>query len=68
MHWCLDVHLNNDRDKKYEKNVSGNFAKTKEFLLNLVKSILLEGKKHSLCSNLKKIGWELNYLVKLIFA
>ena len=38
MHWCLDVHLNYDKDKKYEKNAAENFAKTKRFLFNLVKS------------------------------
>lgn len=68
MHWCLDVHLNDDRDKKYEENAAENFAKTKRFLLNLVKSIPPEGKKRSLRSNLKKVGWDLNYLVKLLFS
>ena len=26
MHWLLDVHLRDDNDKKYEKNVAENFA------------------------------------------
>ena len=68
LHWCLDVHLNDDRDKKYEENAAENFAKTKRFLLNLVKSIPPEGKKRSLRSNLKKVGWDSNYLVKLLFS
>ena len=38
MHWCLDVHLNDDKDKKYEAKAAENFAKTKRFLFNLVKS------------------------------
>lgn len=67
LHWCLDVHLNDDKDKKYEENAAENFAKTKRFLFNLVKSIPPEGKKRSLRSNLKKVGWDLNYLVKLLF-
>ena len=49
----LDVHLNDDREKKYEENTAENFAKTKIFLLNLVKAIPPEGKKCSLRSNLK---------------
>ena len=68
MHWCLDVHLNDDRDKKYEKNAAENFAKVKRFLLNLVKSKPPSGKKRSLRSNLKLVGWDLNYLVKILFG
>ena len=45
-----------------------NFAKTKRFLLNLVKSKPPRGKKRSLRSNLKLVGWDLNYLVKLLFS
>jgi predicted transposase YbfD/YdcC len=68
MHWCLDVHLNDDRDKKYVENAAENFAKTKRFLLNLVKSKPPRGKKRSLRSNLKLVGWDLDYLVKLLFS
>jgi len=68
MHWLLDVHLNDDKDKKYEKNAAENFAKTKRFLLNLVKSTPPQGKKRSIRSNLKKVGWDLDYLVELLFV
>lgn len=68
MHWCLDVHLNDDKDKKYEKNAAENFAKTKRFLLSLVKSKPPKGKKRSLRSNLKQVGWDLEYLVSLLFT
>lgn len=67
MHWCLDVHLNDDKDKKYEARAAENFAKTKRFLFNLVKSNPPAGKKRSLRSNLKLVGWDLNYLTKLLF-
>ncbi len=67
MHWCLDVHLNDDKDKKYEKNAAENFAKTKRFLFSLVKSNPPKGKKHSVRANLKLVGWDLNYLVQLLF-
>lgn len=68
MHWLLDVHLNDDKDKKYEKNAAENFAKTKRFLLSLVKSKPPQGKKRSVRSSIKRVGWDLDYLVKLIFA
>ncbi len=68
MHWCLDVHLNDDKDKKYEENAAENFAKTKRFLLNLVKSKPPKGKKRSLRLNLKLVGWDLDYLARLIFS
>ena len=68
MHWCLDVHLNDDKDKKYEINAAENFAKTKRFLFNLVKSNPPKGKKRSLRANLKSVGWDLDYLANLIFS
>lgn len=67
-HWLLDVHLNDDRDKKYEESAAENFAKTKRFLLDLVKSKPPEGKKRSVRSNLKRVGWDLDYLVTLLFV
>lgn len=68
MHWCLDVHLNDDGDKKYEKNAAENFAKTKRFLFNLVKSKPPKGKKRSLRLNLKLVGWDMDYLTRLLFS
>ena len=67
MHWCLDVHLNDDKDKKYEKNAVENFAKIKRFLLSLVKSNPPKGKKRSVRQNLLRVGWDLNYMVDLLF-
>ena len=66
MHWCLDVHLNDDHDKKYEKNAAENFAKTKRLFFNLVRSNLPQGKKRSLRSHLKMVGWDMDYLEKLL--
>ena len=56
------------KDKKYDDVAAENFAKTKRFLLNLVKSKPPIGKKRSIRSNLKKVGWDLDYLVKILFA
>ena len=67
-HWLLDVHLNDDRDKKYEENAAENFARTKRFLLDLVKSNPPKGKKRSIRSNLKRVGWDKDYLVSLLFV
>ena len=68
MHWCLDVHLHDDKDKKYEKNAAENFAKVKRFLFNLVKKKPpVAKKKRSLRSHLKRVGWDLDYLVRLLF-
>ena len=68
MHWLLDVHLNDDRDKKYETNAAENFAKTKRLLLNLVKSKPQQGKKMSIRSHIKRVGWDLDYLSILLFG
>lgn len=66
IHWLLDVHLNDDKDKKYEKNAAENFAKTKRFLLNLVKSRPPQRKKRSVRANLKRVGWDMRYLDQLL--
>ena len=65
-HWELDVHLHDDADKKHDKIAATNFAKTKRLLLCLVKSKLPEGKKRSVRSRLKRVGWDLDYLLTLL--
>jgi predicted transposase YbfD/YdcC len=65
-HWELDVHLHDDADKKHDKNAATNFAKTKRLLLSLVKSKMPEGKKRSVRSRLKRVGWDLDYLMTLL--
>ena len=65
-HWELDVHLHDDADKKHDANAATNFAKTKRLLLSLVKSKLPEGKKRSVRSRLKQVGWDLDYLLLLL--
>ena len=67
-HWLLDVHLNDDHDKKYDDIAAENFAKTKRFLLDSVKSNPPQGKKRSIRSNIKKLSWDLEYLEDLIFS
>ena len=65
-HWELDVHLNDDADKKHDKMAATNFAKTKRLLLCLVKSKIPEGKKRSVRSRLKRVSWDLDYLLTLL--
>ena len=65
-HWELDVHLHDDADKKHDKIAATNFAKTKRLLLCLVKSKLPEGKKRSVRSRLKRVSWDLDYLLTLL--
>lgn len=67
-HWMLDVHLGDDKDKKHDKIATENFAKVRRMLLNLVKSKHPPGKKRSVRSRLKQVGWNLNYLVQLLFG
>tara|TARA_B100001079_G_C16359375_1_gene492141 strand:+ start:104 stop:1216 length:1113 start_codon:yes stop_codon:yes gene_type:complete len=65
-HWQLDVHLNDDKDKKYDDVAAENFARTKRLLLNLVKAKQPEGKKRSVRSRLKRVAWDLDYLLALL--
>ncbi len=65
-HWELDVHLQDDADKKHDEVAAINFAKTKRLLLSLVKSKLPPGKKKSVRSRLKRAGWDLDYLLTLL--
>lgn len=65
-HWELDVHLNDDTDKKQDKIAATNFAKTKRLLLCLVKAKLPQGKKRSIRSRLKRVSWDLDYLLTLL--
>ena len=65
-HWELDVHLHDDADKKHDTNAATNFAKTKRLLLSLVKSKLPEGKKRSVRSRLKRVSWDMDYLLTLL--
>ncbi|EGU45692.1 transposase, partial [Vibrio ichthyoenteri ATCC 700023] len=67
-HWLLDVHLNDDGDKKYEKNSAENFAQIKRLILNLLKSKTYTGKKKSIKGRLKSIGWDKYLLLELLFG
>lgn len=58
-HLQLDVHLNDDV-------AAENFARTKRLLLNLVKIKQPEGKKRSVRSRLKRVAWDLDYLLSLL--
>lgn len=67
-HWLLDVHLNDDHDKKYTENAAENFARIKRLLLNILKSKPVQGKRISIRSRLKRIAWDKDYLVDVLFS
>ncbi|WP_171394419.1 ISAs1 family transposase [Vibrio mediterranei] len=67
-HWLLDVYFNDDGDKKYEENSAENFAQIKRLILNLVKAKEWAGKKKSMKSKLKLIGWDKNLLLEVLFG
>lgn len=68
LHWHLDVHLNDDGDKKRDEVAAVNFSRIKRMLLSLVKAKLPPGKKKSVRSRLKQVGWDSEYLVSLLSA
>lgn len=68
LHWHLDVHLNDDADKKRDDIAAVNFSRIKRMLLSLVKAKLPPGKKRSVRSRLKQVGWDTEYLVSLLSA
>jgi predicted transposase YbfD/YdcC len=68
LHWHLDVHLNDDADKKRDEVATVNFSRIKRMLLSLVKAKLPPGKKRSVRSRLKQVGWDTDYLISLLSA
>ena len=67
-HWLLDVHLKDDHDKKYTDNAAENFARIKRLLMNLLKSKPIKGRRVSIRSRLKRIAWDKDHLVEVLFT
>ena len=65
LHWVLDVHLNDDHDKKLDRNAADNFSRIKRLLLNLVRKNDADSKL-SVGRKLKKMLWDENYFTKII--
>jgi predicted transposase YbfD/YdcC len=65
LHWILDVHLNDDHDKKLDRNAADNFSRIKRLLLNLVRKNDADSKL-SVGRKLKKMLWDENYFTKII--
>lgn len=66
LHWHLDVHLNDDGDKKRDEVAAVNFSRIKRMLLSLVKTKIPPGKKRSVRSRLKQVAWDTDYLISLL--
>lgn len=65
LHWVLDVHLNDDNDKKLDRNAADNLSRIKRLLVNLVR----KNDQHSKLSvgrKLKKMLWDENYFLKIL--
>lgn len=65
LHWHLDVHLGDDKDKKLDRNGTENISRIKRFLLNLVRKNDTNSKK-SVRSKLKRILWDEEYFLKIL--
>ena len=65
LHWVLDVHLGDDKDKKLDRNAADSISRIKRLLVNLIR-------KNDPCSNLsagrkiKKMLWDDNYFIKIL--
>ena len=65
MHWHLDVHLGDDKDKKLDRNGTENISRIKRFLLNLVRKNDSTAKK-SVRYKLKRMLWDDEYFLKIL--
>lgn len=64
LHWTLDMILNEDRQRKRDKNAAENFAQAQKIALNLLK--LENSTKMSLRTKRLKAAWDNQYLLKLL--
>ena len=65
LHWQLDVHLGDDKDKKLDRNATENISRIKRLLLNLVRKNDPNSKK-SVRSRLKMMLWDEEYFLKIL--
>lgn len=65
LHWQLDVHLGDDKDKKLDRNATENISRIKRLLLNLVRKNDANSKK-SVRSRLKMMLWDEEYFLKIL--
>jgi predicted transposase YbfD/YdcC len=63
LHWVLDVTMNEDQTRNRLDNAPQNLALLRRLALNLAK---LEGSKGSMKGELKKAGWNDNFLASLL--
>lgn len=65
LHWHLDVHLGDDKDKKLDRNGTENISRIKRLLLNLVRKNDINSKT-SVRSKLKRMLWDEEYFLKIL--
>ncbi|QGP54031.1 Transposase [Piscirickettsia salmonis] len=67
LHWVLDVHLNDDADRKLNKNAVDNISRIKRLAVNLVRKNDF-GNKKSVRLKLKQLQWDENYLLNILLG
>ncbi|QGP48960.1 Transposase (plasmid) [Piscirickettsia salmonis] len=67
LHWVLDVHLNDDADRKLNKNAVDNISRIKRLAVNLVRKNDSANKK-SVRLKLKQLQWDENYLLNILLG
>ncbi|WP_230390247.1 ISAs1 family transposase [Piscirickettsia salmonis] len=67
LHWVLDVHLNDDADRKLNKNAADNISRIKRLAVNLVRKNDF-GNKKSVRLKLKQLQWDENYLLNILLG
>ena len=65
LHWILDVHLNEDNDKKAERNSARSFAVLKRMALNIVRTKDTNPKR-SVRRKLKRVSWDDDVLISML--
>ncbi len=63
LHWCLDVVMDEDRDRTRKDNGPQNLAVLRHMALNVMRK---DPKKASLRAKFKIAAWNNNYLVSLL--
>ena len=65
LHWILDVHLGDDKDKKLDRNAADSISRIKRLLINLIRKNDPDTKL-SMGRKIKKMLWDENYFIKVL--
>ena len=65
LHWCLDVAMNEDRDKKWARESAKNFSLLRKLCLNLLRK---EPSEKSLRRKQMQAAMDKGFLLKVLFS